>query len=62
LWAFVARRPILYRIATRIAARTIPYLSHMPLTAAPLLAGWLNGRALPRANGHTFHDLWRQRQ
>jgi len=63
-WAFVARRPKLYRLATRIGARVLKTLagSRGRLVSAPLATGWTKHRDLPAPQGKTFHDLWKEKQ
>ena len=66
VWAFVARRPALYRLATRIGARLLRKfaggrgrLAHVPMGGV-LTQGWTDMRDLPAPAGRTFHALYRQ--
>ena len=65
VWAWVARRPRLYALATRVAARVLRsgsrdgMLSRLPFGAA---AGWTDERDMPAPAGRTFRDLYRQRE
>jgi L-lactate dehydrogenase complex protein LldF len=61
LWAFVARRPRLYRAVCAIAARLLARLGGREgrLRALPLAGGWTAGRDLPAPEGRTFHSQWR---
>ncbi|HVJ42643.1 MAG TPA: LutB/LldF family L-lactate oxidation iron-sulfur protein [Dongiaceae bacterium] len=66
IWAFFARRPALYRLATRIGARMLRNfaggkgrLAQVPMATA-LTRGWTDMRDLPAPSGRTFHALYRQ--
>jgi L-lactate dehydrogenase complex protein LldF len=63
LWAFVARRRWLYRIAARQAARLLKLRAreHGYVRALPTMRGWFAVRDLPAPPGRTFQDLWRAR-
>jgi L-lactate dehydrogenase complex protein LldF len=56
LWAFVAQRPALYRLATRIGAKALSLLGRRRgrLTSMPFAGGWTGGRDLPVPEGETF--------
>jgi L-lactate dehydrogenase complex protein LldF len=56
LWAWVARRPALYRLATRAAAAGLALLAgkRRRFTWLPLATGWTAGRDLPAPEGDTF--------
>jgi len=65
LWAWLARRPRLYRHAARMTARIMRllagkrgYLRHAAWLAN-LTKGWMEGRDMPAPEGRTFHDLYR---
>ena len=60
-WAFFARRPRLYRLATRIAIRALGTLgrSHGRFASLPLAGGWTRHRDMPAPAGRTFMDLYR---
>src|SRR5690606_8849006 len=63
-WAFLARRPRLYRLATSIA---IPALSLFGrrrgyFKSLPLAGGWTRHRALPAPADRTFMQQWQQRE
>jgi L-lactate dehydrogenase complex protein LldF len=65
LWGFAARRPWLYALGTRIAARVLKWMGgsrglieHLPLAGA----GWTLGRDFPAPEGKTFRDLYRARR
>jgi L-lactate dehydrogenase complex protein LldF len=56
LWAFFARRPALYRLATRIGAKALGWLGRKTgrLSSLPFAGGWTEGRDLPTPEGDTF--------
>ena len=60
-WAFFARRPALYRLATNIAARALNLLGRGKgrLSWAPLAGGWTDYRDLAAPQGATFQSQWR---
>jgi L-lactate dehydrogenase complex protein LldF len=64
LWAWVARRPALYRLATALAARIMSNQGHGKgrLSSLPLAGGWTQNRDLPAPQGKTFHQLWKERR
>lgn len=69
IWAFFAKRPALYRLATRIGARLLRNfaggkgrLARVPLAPPVLTHGWTDMRDLPAPSGKTFHALYRQRK
>jgi len=61
LWAFAAKRPWLYRIGARIAARVLKQRARNGgfVRALPIMRGWFAVRDLPTPEGKTFHDQWR---
>src|SRR6201999_580088 len=60
-WAFFARRPALYRLATDIAMRAMSLVgrSRGRFAWAPLASGWTRYRDLPAPQGSTFQAQWR---
>ena len=64
LWAFLARRPALYRKATAIAARILANQAHGKgrLSKVPLAGGWTDVRDLPAPQGKTFQQMWKERR
>ena len=63
-WAFVAARPGLYRLATRLASLALRVMGggkgrigRLPLFAA----GWTANRDMPAPEGATFMDQWKAR-
>ncbi len=62
LWAWFARRPMLYGPGARLAARSLAWLGRDKgrLARLPLAAGWTGGRDLPAPEGRTFQEQWRK--
>ncbi len=60
LWAYLARRPRLYRWALRLAARAMRFAAGRSgrLGSWPLAGGWTRHRDLPAPAGESFRDLW----
>ncbi|HJP23001.1 MAG TPA: LutB/LldF family L-lactate oxidation iron-sulfur protein [Alphaproteobacteria bacterium] len=63
LWAWFARRPRLYRLATGLAARVLHNmaLGRGRFSALPLVGGWTGGRDLAAPEGRTFMAAWKRR-
>ena len=60
LWAQVARRPALYRLASRIGVRALRLFGRGGwITSLPLAGGWTQYRDLPRPSGRTFMEQYR---
>jgi len=65
LWGFFARRPALYRLATRAAMATLGFAGRQRGRFAwlPLARGWTKYRDFPAPQGETFQARWkRERQ
>jgi L-lactate dehydrogenase complex protein LldF len=64
LWAFLARRPALYRAVTRVAAFGLKTLGGRRgrLSRLPLAGGWTAGRDLPVPEGDTFFARYARAQ
>ncbi|MGE0846099.1 MAG: LutB/LldF family L-lactate oxidation iron-sulfur protein [Flavobacteriaceae bacterium] len=64
LWAFFARRPALYRLATAMAARALKLLAGKEgrISRLPFGGGWTDKRDFPAPAGRTFQQMWRDRQ
>jgi L-lactate dehydrogenase complex protein LldF len=62
LYAFLARRPRLYRLATRIAAGVLAAMGgrNGRLAALPLAGGWTKHRDMPAPEGGTFMAAYRR--
>ena len=56
LWAWFARRPAAYRLATRVAMAALGVLGRRRgrFASLPFAAGWTAGRDLPAPEGETF--------
>ncbi|MCC7046677.1 MAG: lactate utilization protein [Alphaproteobacteria bacterium] len=63
-WAFAARRPALYRLLTRWAARVLGLWGrrHGNMHNLPLAGGWTEFRDFPAPEGKTFHQRWAERR
>ncbi|MBV9834879.1 MAG: iron-sulfur cluster-binding protein [Alphaproteobacteria bacterium] len=64
LWAFLAKRPKLYRAATGIANRALALFGRAEgrYDALPLAGGWTRHRDMPAPQaGGTFHAQWKAR-
>lgn len=59
-WAYVAKRPRLYRLATRLAASVLKLKSGRRgrLSSLPLAKGWTAHRDLAAPEGSTFLQQW----
>ncbi len=64
LWAYVAKRPALYRRFSALGARVLGVLggSRGRFRSLPLAGGWTNGRDLPAPEGKSFMTLWGEQQ
>ena len=60
-WAWLARHPKPYRLATAIVARLLRLLAggKGAIRRLPGLSGWLSVRDLPAPQGRTFMELWK---
>jgi L-lactate dehydrogenase complex protein LldF len=63
-WGYAARRPSLYRVASRIAVRVLAWMGgeRRRIRALPLASGWTDHRDFPAPTGKTFHELYRARR
>jgi L-lactate dehydrogenase complex protein LldF len=64
LWAWFARRPATYRVATRAAMTALGLLGRRRgrFRSLPLAAGWTAGRDLPAPEGETFFARYARQQ
>jgi L-lactate dehydrogenase complex protein LldF len=64
VWGWIAQRPALYSLATRIAARVLSALGgrERMIRSLPLAGGWTGGRDLPAPQGKTFRELYAERR
>ncbi len=63
LWSWLAQRPTLYALATRIGVRALRALAneHGMITRLPPNPGWTGGRDFPAPEGRTFRELYARR-
>jgi L-lactate dehydrogenase complex protein LldF len=63
LWAFVAKRPRLYRLATAPAMQVLAWFGRKQgrFRFLPFATGWTKHRDLPAPQGKTFQEQWRER-
>jgi L-lactate dehydrogenase complex protein LldF len=63
-WAWVARRPTLYSLGTRLAVRIMKSWSDREgmIHKLPLASGWTEERDFPAPAGKTFRELYRAKQ
>ncbi|MCX7354011.1 MAG: LutB/LldF family L-lactate oxidation iron-sulfur protein [Alphaproteobacteria bacterium] len=64
LWAFVARRPALYRLGASFTARLLGALGRRSgrFRSLPLAKAWTAGRDFPAPEGRSFQSLWAERR
>jgi len=62
-WSWVAGKPRLYALATRVAARVLARMggSARLIHKLPMGGGWTDGRDMPAPAGRTFRDLYPKR-
>jgi len=62
-WAWVASRPALYGLATRIGIRALRTLADRNgmIRKLPLASGWTDERDMPAPAGRTFRELYAAR-
>jgi L-lactate dehydrogenase complex protein LldF len=63
LWSWLATRPRLYAVATRIGVRWLRWMAggDRLLHNLPFASGWTDGRDMPAPEGRTFRDLYAAR-
>jgi L-lactate dehydrogenase complex protein LldF len=64
LWAYVAQRPSLYRVASSVASWVLGFLggARGHFRSLPLASGWTDMRDLPAPEGKSFMSLWAERR
>jgi L-lactate dehydrogenase complex protein LldF len=64
LWAFFAKRPALYRLATGAAMRGLAWFGRSKgrFASLPGAGGWTQYRDFPAPQGATFQQQWKQRR
>ena len=62
-WAWVARRPALYAVLSKLGARTLRWMGGADrlIHRLPLGHGWTAGRDMPAPQGKTFRELYSRR-
>jgi L-lactate dehydrogenase complex protein LldF len=63
LWAYFAKRPALYRLATQIGVRVMRIMggSKKSISKLPFVSGWTDYREMPAPSGKTFLELYKER-
>jgi L-lactate dehydrogenase complex protein LldF len=61
LWAWAARRPVLYRMGARAANRALRLIAGRRgrIRSLPFAGGWTGQRDFPAPQGRTFMDQWK---
>ncbi len=59
VWAWAAQRPWAYRLAARIANRSLGITGKSKFSKLPLAGGWTKFRDFPAPQGGTFMDQWK---
>jgi L-lactate dehydrogenase complex protein LldF len=64
VWAFVAKRPTLYRLATKIGVRFMRLMAggKKTISKIPFAGGWTDYRDMPAPSGKTFSELYKERR
>jgi L-lactate dehydrogenase complex protein LldF len=64
VWAWFAKRPKLYHIGTRMAAKVLCNLGHGHgrLSSVPFASGWTRHRDFPAPQGKTFQQMWKEKR
>jgi L-lactate dehydrogenase complex protein LldF len=64
IWAFAAKRPRIYALATRIGVRVLRLMggAKRRISRLPLGSGWTLGRDMPAPEGRTFRELYASRR
>ena len=63
-WAWFARRPRLYALASKIGVRLARMLARPDgmISRVPFAAGWTDERDLPAPAGRTFRELYKEQR
>jgi L-lactate dehydrogenase complex protein LldF len=64
LWSWMAQRPAVYALGTRLVARLLRAFSGSSkrFRYLPGVTGWTSGRDMPAPAGRTFRDLYQSRR
>jgi L-lactate dehydrogenase complex protein LldF len=61
LWAYAVKRPLLYRLMARIAARVLKRRGRGgAIRSLPLMQNWFAVRDFPAPHGKTFQQMWKR--
>jgi len=63
-WVFLARRPKLYSLVTRLGIRALALLGRRKgrFRRLPFAGAWTDARDLPAPAGETFQQAWKRRR
>lgn len=63
-WSFLARRPRLYGMVTRVGVKALALVARGKgrLRWLPLAGAWTAARDLPAPAGETFQQAWKRRR
>ncbi|MES2538179.1 MAG: lactate utilization protein B [Pseudomonadota bacterium] len=64
VWAYLARRPALYRLVTGFGVRILKIMGgrNKSISKLPFVGGWTDNREMPAPTGKTFRELYRQQK
>ncbi|HZW12233.1 MAG TPA: LutB/LldF family L-lactate oxidation iron-sulfur protein [Noviherbaspirillum sp.] len=64
VWAFFAKRPTLYRLATKIGVRFLRMMAggKKTISKLPGAGGWTDYREMPAPSGKTFREMYKERR
>jgi L-lactate dehydrogenase complex protein LldF len=64
LWAYIAKRPAFYRVATMVGVRLLKLMggSKRSISKLPFADGWTKTRNMPAPAGKTFRELYKKRK
>ncbi|GAB3543705.1 lactate utilization protein B [Noviherbaspirillum agri] len=64
VWAFFAKRPALYRLATKIGVRFLRMMAggKKTISKLPGAGGWTDYRDMPAPSGKTFREMYKERR
>ncbi len=64
IWAWMAKRPRLYQLATRFGMAALGFMGRArgSFRSLPFAGGWTKHRDMPAPQGRTFQQLWAETQ